>query len=64
MQLRWIKIFECLVRRVQALCHAAMTLRTDHIWENPLARQTEQGFDLNHQRPRILYELDTQCLQS
>jgi hypothetical protein len=36
MQLRGIKIFECLVRRTQAQCRAAMTLRTDHTWKkNP-----------------------------
>jgi hypothetical protein len=46
------------------LCHAAMTLRTDHIWEKPLARQIEQGLDLSHQKPQILYELGTRCLQS
>jgi hypothetical protein len=34
-QLRWIKIFECLVRRAQAQRRAAMTLRTDHTWKIP-----------------------------
>jgi hypothetical protein len=33
--LRQIKIFECLVRRAQAQCHAVMPLRTDHTWEIP-----------------------------
>jgi hypothetical protein len=33
MQLRQIKVFKCLVRRAQPLCHTATTLRTDHIWE-------------------------------
>jgi hypothetical protein len=59
MQLRWIKIFECLVSRAHALCHAATTLRTDHIWDKPLAQQTEQGPDPSHQRPQMLYELNT-----
>jgi hypothetical protein len=59
MQLGWIKVFKCLVRRAQALCHAAKTLSIDHAWENPLAQQTEQGFDLSQQRPRMLYELGT-----
>jgi hypothetical protein len=45
MQLRWIKVFKCLVRRAQALRHVDMTLRTDHAWENPLAQQTKEGFD-------------------
>jgi hypothetical protein len=36
MQLKRIKIFECLVRRAQAQCRAAMTLGTDHTWENPM----------------------------
>jgi hypothetical protein len=57
MQLSQIKIFECLVRRDQTLCHAATTLRIDHIWEKTLAQQTEQGPDLSHQRPQMLYEL-------
>jgi hypothetical protein len=59
MQLRWIKTFKCLVRQAQDLCHVATALRTDHIWEKPLARQTEQGIDLSRQRPRMLYELST-----
>jgi hypothetical protein len=59
MQLGWIKIFECLVRRAQDLCHAATTLRTDHIGEKPLARQTEQGFDPSRQKPRMLYDHGT-----
>jgi hypothetical protein len=36
-----------------------MALRMDHTWEKPLARQTEQGYDLDHQRLRMLYELGT-----
>jgi hypothetical protein len=59
LQLRWIKVFECLVRRAQALCHVTTTLRTYHTWKKPLARQTEQGFDLSHQKSRMLYELGT-----
>jgi hypothetical protein len=35
MQLRQIKIFECLVKRPQPQCRAAMTLGTDHAWKNP-----------------------------
>jgi hypothetical protein len=35
LQLRRIKVFECLVRRAKALCHAVMALRTDHTWESP-----------------------------
>jgi hypothetical protein len=50
-QLKWIKVFEYLVRRAQALCHMAMTLRIDHVWEKPLARQTEQDFDPSRRRP-------------
>jgi hypothetical protein len=59
MQLDRIKVFECLVKRARVLCHAAMTLRTGHAWEKPLAQQTEQGFDLSRQRPRMRYELST-----
>jgi hypothetical protein len=64
MQLRWIKIFDCLARQAQALCHVATIVRADHIWEKPLAWQIEQGLDPSHQRPRMLYELSTRCLQS
>jgi hypothetical protein len=59
MQLERIKVLKCLVRRAQALCHVATTLRTNHAWEKPLARQTEQGFDTSHQRPLMFYELGT-----
>jgi hypothetical protein len=38
LQLGDIKIFECLVRRAKALCHAAMALKTDHTWEKALAQ--------------------------
>jgi hypothetical protein len=41
-----------------------MTLRTDHIWGKPLARQTERGPDLSCRRPRMLYELGAQRPQS
>jgi hypothetical protein len=64
MQLRQIKVFKCLVRRAQALCHVTTTLGTDDIREKPLARQTEQGFDPSRRRPWMLYELDTRCPQS
>jgi hypothetical protein len=64
MQLRWIKVLHCLVRQAQALCHAATIIRTYHSWEKPLAQQTKHGFDLSHQRPRMLYELGTWCPQS
>jgi hypothetical protein len=59
MQLGWIKVFECLIRRANALCHVTMVLRTDHIWEKILAQQTEQGLDPGRQRPRMLYKLST-----
>jgi hypothetical protein len=52
MQLRQIKVFECLVRQAQVVCHAATTLRTDHTSEKPLARQTKHGFNPSGQRPR------------
>jgi hypothetical protein len=64
MQLGRMNAFDCLVRQAQALCHVAMTLRTDHTWEKPLARQTEQGFDPSRQRPQMLYDLGTGCPQS
>jgi hypothetical protein len=57
LQLKWIKIFDCLVRRAKALCHAIMVLRTNHTLEKSLAQQTEQGPDLGHQRLRMFYEL-------
>jgi hypothetical protein len=41
MQLRRFKIFECLVRRVKALCRVTMAVRTDHTWEKSSAQQTE-----------------------
>jgi hypothetical protein len=53
MQLERIKVFECLVRQAQALRHEVMTLRIGHT----LVQQTEQGFNQNHQRPQMLYEL-------
>jgi hypothetical protein len=59
MQLRWIKIFECLVRRAKGLCHVTMALRTNHTWEKSLVHQTEQGLDLDRRRLRMLYELST-----
>jgi hypothetical protein len=30
LQLEWIKIFKCLVRRAKALCRVAIALRIDH----------------------------------
>jgi hypothetical protein len=39
------------------------TKKTGHTWENPLAQQTEQAFDPSRERPRMLYELSTQCPQ-
>jgi hypothetical protein len=50
MQLRRIKIFECLVRRAKALCRMTMALRTNHTWEKYLAQQTEQGLDMGRRR--------------
>jgi hypothetical protein len=58
-QLGRIKVFECLVRRVKALCRATMTLWADHSWEKSLAQQTEQDPDPGHRRLQMLYELDT-----
>jgi hypothetical protein len=49
MQLRLMKVFECLVRQAQALYHVTMALRIDHTWEKPLAQETEQGPDLGRQ---------------
>jgi hypothetical protein len=57
LQLRLIKVFECLVRQAKALCRATMALRTDHTWEKSSAQQTGWGPNLGHQRLRILYEL-------
>jgi hypothetical protein len=64
LQLRRIKIFECLVRRAKALCHTTMTLRNDHTWETSLAQQTEHGPDPSHQRLQMLYELGAWHKQS
>jgi hypothetical protein len=50
LQLRWIKVFECLVRRAKALHHATMALKPGHTREKYLAPQTEQGLDLDSQR--------------
>jgi hypothetical protein len=41
LQLGWIKVFECLVRRAKALCCATMALRTNHTWEKSYAQQTK-----------------------
>jgi hypothetical protein len=57
MQLRWIKIIECLVKRAKALCRAIMALRADHTWEKFLAQQIEQGPDPGRRRIRMLYKL-------
>jgi hypothetical protein len=38
-KLRWIKVFECLIRRAYVLCRVAMALRIDHIWEKLLAQK-------------------------
>jgi hypothetical protein len=54
MQLRRIKVFECLARWPLVLCHVALPARTDHIWEKPLARQTEQGLNPSPKKPRML----------
>jgi hypothetical protein len=35
LQLRRIKVFECLVRRAKTLYRATMALRADHTWKNP-----------------------------
>jgi hypothetical protein len=35
LQLGRIKVFECLIRRGNALCRTTMALRIDHTWENP-----------------------------
>jgi hypothetical protein len=58
LQLKQIKVFECLVRRASALCHTTMALRTNHTLEKSLAQQIEQGPDPGHQRLWMLYELD------
>jgi hypothetical protein len=64
LQLGQIKVFECLVRWANALCHTTMALRTNHTWEKYLAQQIEQGLDLSHQKLRMLYELSAWCPQS
>jgi hypothetical protein len=64
LQLGWIKVFECLVRRAKALCSATMALRTDHTREKSLAQQTEQGPGPSHQRLWMLYELGARRYQS
>jgi hypothetical protein len=59
LQLRRTMVFECLIRLANALCRAIMTLRTDHIWEKPLAQQTEKGPNSGRQKLQMLYELGT-----
>jgi hypothetical protein len=61
LQLRRIKVFECLVRRVKTLYRVTMALRADHTWKKSLAKQTKQGLDLCHRRLRMLYELSARC---
>jgi hypothetical protein len=61
---RWIKVFECLVRRAKALWRPTMALRTDHTWEKCFAQQTEWGPNSGLQRPRMLYELSVWHPQS
>jgi hypothetical protein len=56
LQLRWIKVFEYLVRRAKALCRTTMTLKLIRPGKKPLAQQIEQGPDLGHRRLRMLYE--------
>jgi hypothetical protein len=57
LQLGRIMVFECMVRRAKALCHATMALRTDHTWGKSLAQQTEQGPDPGRRRLQMFYEL-------
>jgi hypothetical protein len=64
LQLEWINVFECLVRRAKALCHVTMSLRTDHTWEKFLAQQIEQGPDPGRWRLRMLYEISAWRPQS
>jgi hypothetical protein len=64
LQLGWIKVFDCLVRRAKALCCTTMALRTDHTWAKSSAQQTEWGPNPGHQRLWILYELSAWCPQS
>jgi hypothetical protein len=44
-------------------CHVAMALRTGHTYGKPLAQQTDQGSYPSCQKPRMHYELGTQCPQ-
>jgi hypothetical protein len=57
LQVGWIKVFKCLVRRGKALCRATMALRTGHNWKNSLTQQTKQGPDPGRRRLQMLYEL-------
>jgi hypothetical protein len=57
LQLRQIKVFECLVRQTKALWRVTMALKPDHTWEKSSTQQTEWGPDPGRQRLWMLYEL-------